>query len=160
MTTLSLSEHWQQLGIALEADNATSEVLETLLIKERQALEERDYDSFEKLLEEKDQLLKRLQINALNRTQFLHQSGFVNAAQLLEQAKAEAPIVADLWQKLEKQWLVCQELNRINEQIVKRTEIVVRRSLDILRGQSNNTKVYGANGVAKTLSYGNSLSSA
>jgi flagella synthesis protein FlgN len=158
MTTAN--ELWAQLEQTLLGDTPLTEQLLALLQQERSMLEQRQYDGYQQLINDKQQLLVQLEQHATERQQLLLVAGFEDEASALTTLDKQAPIIANAWRKLSEQWLQCKQLNEINERIAKRTRLVVGQMLDILRGQNNQTKLYTRQGDASHSGGGRSITSA
>ena len=156
------SEHalWSQLNHTLESDLTTTGQLLDLLNRERQSLEQRDYQTFQQLLREKQSLLQHLENQSKQRQQLLKAAGFSDETSTLQAADHYAPAVAQAWRSLVEQWKRCQELNAVNERIAQRTRLVANRILDILRGSRGGTRLYDNKGSAHTSGGGGTITSA
>lgn len=151
---------WSKLDDTFQQDlPLTTELLE-LLNRERKAIEDRSYDTFQKIIGPKKDILRQLELHASLRQQLLAEAGFTSEANTLAAADVEAPIVASAWRKLSQEWVHCQELNEINERIAKRTRLVVGQILDLIRGQHSQTKLYTAKGDALSSTSGRTITSA
>ena len=151
---------WQQLETTFQHDIPLTTELLDLLKRERTSLEERDYDTFQKVITQKKPLLNQLEIHALSRQKVLREAGFKDEKSSLAMVQQQAPEVAKAWAELADQWAECQKLNSINERIAQRTRLVVGQIMDLLRGKNNNIKVYTSKGDAKTSSNGRSITNA
>ncbi|ARN73068.1 flagella synthesis protein FlgN [Oceanicoccus sagamiensis] len=151
---------WTELEATFKHDiPATSKLLD-LLQRERKALEERNYDEFQKIIGQKQQLLTILEFHANTRQQLLTAAGYTDEPSTLVAADQQAPLVAKAWRKLADEWRQCQELNEINERIAKRTRLVVGQILDLLRGSNSKNKLYTSKGDATAPSGGRAITSA
>lgn len=158
MTTLG--SQWQQLQQLLQNDlNITDEML-LLLGNERTALETRNYEQFQQLVEQKLTLVRQLESNSTARQAVLRTAGFSTDRNALENARLLAPQIAEQWQQLIVRWQQCQNLNTVNERIAKRTKLVVSQVLEILRGQNNRQRLYNATGAATESGNGHTITSA
>ena len=151
---------WAELNSTFERDiPVTAEMLD-LLQSERQALEDRNYDIFQQILDRKKELLAVLEQNAHIRQQLLLNAGFNDEPSTLRAAEQQAPTVATAWHRLGEQWKQCQELNEINEHIAQRTRLVVGQILDLLRGTSGEPRIYDNKGCARPSGGGNTITNA
>jgi flagella synthesis protein FlgN len=153
---------WAELQSTFQKDlPATTELL-SLLEQERSALETRDYDVFQQLLDNKKRLLAQLRNNSNTRTHALQAAGFnVNdEASALAIASKEAPATAKAWNNLSDQWKDCQHLNAVNERVMQRTKLVVSQTLSLLRGVTDQDKLYDPKGMASNSSTGRTITSA
>lgn len=151
---------WSLLNQLLQRDIANSEQLLNLLLEERKALESRDYGVFETLVAPKQQSVKQLEQNLTVRRQHLRQMGFNNDLDALQAARVQATTVATCWESAAALWEDCQNASQVNEQICRRTRLVVERVLDVLRGQHSQGATYDASGAAERSGRGRTISSA
>ena len=151
---------WAELQSTFQKDLPQTVKLHQLLLQERNALENRQYDNVQTILKEKNQLLSSLKKNADSRSHAFQAAGLSDEQSTLAAAEQEAPIVARAWRQLAKQWQECQQLNAVNERIVQRTKLVVTQTLDIIRGASNQQKLYDTKGMPDNISTGRSITSA
>lgn len=151
---------WSLLNQLLQRDTANSEQLLNLLLDERKALESRDYSVFESLVAPKQQLVKQLEQNLTVRRQHLLQMGFNTDRDALQAARADATAVARCWESAAALWEDCQTASQVNDQICRRTRLVVERVLDVLRGQHSQGATYDASGAAERSGSGRTISSA
>ncbi|MDB6061250.1 MAG: hypothetical protein JWM78_1353 [Verrucomicrobiaceae bacterium] len=151
---------WSLLNQLLQRDIASSEQLLTLLHAERKALETRDYTQFEALVEPKKNLITQIEQNLAVRQQHLRQLGFNGDSPALAAAQTYAPSVAECWHSAAVLWQECQIASQINDQICRRTRLVVERVLDVLRGQHNQSATYDATGTSQRDGSGRTISNA
>ena len=150
---------WSRFDKTFKLDLTTTTELLDILQQERTSLETRDYDSFQKLLSQKHQLIKQLEIHSQVRQRLLQEAGFSDETTTLHAADQQAPAIAKAWRQLTEQWQQCQHLNEINERIAKRTRLVVGQILDMLRG-NNAQKLYTSKGDTRNHSTGRSITNA
>jgi flagellar biosynthesis/type III secretory pathway chaperone len=151
---------WFEFDLFLQRDIELSQQLLAALQQERQALETRKYQRFEELLNEKQTLIGKLEKNTLQRRSWLSQRGFANEASALQAAQSAAQEVAERWDNAAVLWRDCQTANQINEQICRRTKVVVESVLDVLRGQHGQKATYNAQGLAQRSNAGRTITSA
>lgn len=156
---MSTTPDWPRLAQQLSGDAEQTDALYQLLQNERDALAQRDYDRFQNLLENKRELLARLESGLRQRQNWLNQAGFPDEQAALEAAQTQAPEIAGQWRQLAEQWRECQTFNTGNEQIALRTRQVVGRMLDILRG-NNGPALYDARGHARLSGGGQTIGDA
>lgn len=154
------SPDWSALDNSLQHAGALALDLQTVLIQERQALEQRDYHRFDQLLDDKQRLVGELEQNTAARRQWLAAHGLNDDAESLAQVQLRAPAVAARWRDSAEHWRVCRELTQINEQVCNRTRAVVERVLDILQGQPTQGATYDARGQAQRQQSGRTITSA
>ncbi|MFK8399424.1 flagella synthesis protein FlgN [Pseudomonas sp. BGr12] len=115
---------------------AASSLLQ-LIDDEFQALQARDLDQLQKLLDSKLPLLHQLEQNGRIRTQALQQAGVSadnEGLAQIAQATGNAALIAraqELGALLER----CQEANQRNGRLIRSGQTSTERTLDILRGQ-------------------------
>lgn len=151
---------WQKLHHSLEQDLPTTSELLGELQAERQSLETRNYDEFQKVIVRKQALVNTLEKHANDRQTLLSSAGFIDESATLNIVEQEAPAVASIWRKLGEQWQQCQDLNAVNERIAQRTSLVVGQILDLLRGQNSQQKLYTDKGNTTRSSGGRTITSA
>lgn len=151
---------WSLFDRALQQDIAHSEQLLDVLQSERKALETRDYGDLENLIAQKKTQVDLLEANAIRRQQWLSQHGLSDDFAALSAVKMQAPTVAERWETAAAAWRECQTANQINEQICRRTRLVVERVLDILRGQNAASATYDAKGYSQRTQSGRTISNA
>lgn len=151
---------WSLLNQLLQRDITNAQQLLSLLHEERTALESRDYTLFEALVAPKQQLISQLEQNLAVRQQHLRQLGFHNDGDALTAARTHAPAVAKCWHSAADLWQECQTASQVNEQICRRTRLVVERVLDVLRGQHSQSATYDATGAAERAGGGRTISNA
>ncbi len=151
---------WSLLDRALQHDIVHSEQLLDVLLSERKALETRDYSDLENLIAQKKKQVELLEANAVRRQQWLSQHGLSDDFAALNAVKTQAPAVAERWETAASAWRECQTANQVNEQICRRTRLVVERVLDILGGQTASSATYDAKGYSQRAQGGRPISSA
>ncbi len=160
MTNTHPAVDWLEFDLFLQSDIDLSQQLLTALQQERQALEARQYQRFEELLSEKHTLIASLEKNTLTRRTWLIQRGFNNETSALQATQRSARAVAAHWENAASLWRDCQTANQINEQICRRTQVVVQGVLDVLRGQHGQKATYNAHGLAQQSNGGRTITSA
>lgn len=151
---------WSLFDRALQQDIAHSEKLLAALLSERTALEAREYSDLENLIAQKKTCVERLEANANQRQHWLSQHGLTDDFTALNAVKQQAPDVAVRWEAAAAAWRECQTASQINEQICRRTRLVVERVLDILRGQTAASATYNAKGYSQRTQGGQTISNA
>lgn len=151
---------WPEFDRFLQLDLDLSQQLLESLQEERQVLEARQYQRFEELLGEKSQLIASLEQNTNTRRSWLQQQGFTSETESLQAARKAAPQVAARWDEAAELWRNCQTANQINEQICRRTQVVVESVLDVLRGEHGHKATYNAQGQAQRSIGGRTITSA
>ena len=143
---------------SIHEDITTCQELLTLLKNEQKHLAERDFDSLDKLIDDKGRLLIKLDRNALTRTQWV--AKYQANAQIspkeatdtfTELAKEHG--LSDIWQQLQTLFKACQEANEVNGKTMVRSRSTHQRLFNILRGQNTSGQLYdGKGGKNKGLS--------
>ncbi len=152
--------NWSLFDYALQQDIAHGEQLLSILQQERLALESRDYNDLENLIARKKQLVEQLENNAAQRRRWLTQHGMSNDFAALDAAKMQAPDVVKRWEAAATIWRECQTANQVNDQICRRTRLVVENVLNILRGQNATAATYDAKGLSQRAQDGRVISNA
>lgn len=160
MKTAHPTPNWSLFDYALQQDIAHSEELLSVLVQERQALEAREYTDFENLITQKKNLIEQLENNATQRKRWLSQHGMADDFAALDIAKHQAPDVVTRWEAAAAVWRECQTANQVNEQICRRTRLVVENVLNILRGENASSPTYDAKGNSRNAQSGRTISSA
>lgn len=160
MNATHTTPNWSLFDYALQQDIAHSEQLLSILLQERQALEAREYTDFENLIEQKKSLVERLESNATQRKRWLSQHGMDDDFVALNAAKNQAPEVVTRWEAAATVWRECQTANQVNEQICRRTRLVVENVLNILRGQNAPSPTYDAKGYSQNSQDGRTITNA
>lgn len=159
--TQSLSAiDWSKFEHFLQLDIDLSQQLLDTLHEERKALETRQYADFEALLGSKAQLIANLEQNTNTRRHWLQDQGFTSEAESLSAARTAAPQAAARWEQAAYLWRDCQTANQINEQVCRRTQVVVENVLDVLRGQHGQKATYNAQGQSQRPMGGRTITSA
>ncbi len=160
MTQSQSAIDWSEFDRFLQLDIGLSQQLLDVLQEERKTLETRQYADFEILLGSKSQLIATLEQNTNTRRHWLQNQGFTSEAGSLHAARETAPDVAARWEQAAGLWRDCQTANQINEQICRRTQVVVENVLDVLRGQHGQKATYNAQGQAQRTTGGRTITSA
>ena len=156
----SAKRDWSPFDQVLLQDIEHSAALLDILQLERKALETREYAALENLIAQKKNSVQLLETSALQRQQWLAKQGFSNEFDALNAVRQQAPAVASHWENAAAVWNECQTANQVNEQICRRTRLVVERVLDILRGQNAQSTVYDAKGYSQRGQAGRTISNA
>lgn len=133
--------------------------LALVLAEERLALEQQDAEQTLTLLQQKSDLLARLDNNTQERCQFLISQGFeANESGTLAYFDTLATTSADqhksLWTALQGKLEDCKSANSVNGKIVNRSRQQIDRLLGILRGDQDHSgggKIYTHAGAATSV---------
>lgn len=137
---------WQLLYNLITEDKKTTDALLRALNNEREFLATRNYEALTTALTNKSLLIQELEKRSQKRQAFLTGTGFASEKELLTAAEQQQPVVANAWRELAGLWQSCQDQNQVNDQIVRRTRIVVQRVMDILHGQPDLGRTYNTKG--------------
>lgn len=132
-----------------------SELLATLCRlsdAEKSAIEKMAASDLQHVVTAKQESLQALAVNTDARNQFLRQQGFSCDQQGVDQLIASLPAPAgqqlqSAWRTLTDNLQRAADLNKRNEQIVKRNQQSLEQLLSILRGQSGKTTLYDQAGL-------------
>jgi len=134
--------------------------MSVLLDKESDALQKRAPEALGKLVEEKKQIAKTLNLKTHQLDHFLVSCGLKNGKEgmmtWLQALPASHPIQSD-WSKLEVLTRACAKQNEINGTSVRVMQQHTKRSLDMLRGPHQSDTFYGADGYSKRENHSNSI---
>jgi flagella synthesis protein FlgN len=141
-----------------------AELLE-LLNREKQLLVERDFDAFAAVLERKHTLLTQLNQQTqqrLARLTALSLSIDDAGMQTLidQQPEYGRDELRNNWTVLKKVVQQCNRQNEVNSKIAARAQTTSRQILNILKGSSLTTGLYGKSGTAKGVDAGLSITRA
>lgn len=140
------------LSQLLKLDLQNSTRLAEVLTQERETLQQRDRSALAGLIEEKEQLLAKLNKSALLRSQWLGQLGLpatpASWQNLIDQQQDGT--LSALWVDLDNKVKECRELNEVNGRLIGRSQQTLNKLLNILRGNKGSTQLYGRNGNAQT----------
>jgi flagellar biosynthesis/type III secretory pathway chaperone len=127
------------------ADIEAIRALRGLLMEEREALDRREPETLNGVVQRKLDCLQRLQRNEQERARMLarHRGAEWHALLL-----ALDPALAGSWEALRTGLAEVAELTRVNERIVARTRRSSERLLALLRGQGQPVGVYDRAGQA------------
>ena len=134
----------------IKQEESNVQQLEQLLLLEKTALQERQFQNLQQHLQQKRQLLATLEKNASHRQQVLQQMKFPATAngwrQLLRDADTSGHAM-QRWEQLEILLRRCHGLNAVNEKLTHRTHMAASQIMDILRGANNQPKLYTDTGA-------------
>ncbi len=140
--------------ISFEKDAKLAIELLAAIRKEQSALIRADIDAIEALLDEKSEVLQRMNLVVLNRYEALAANGFEpNEIGMSDWLKKQAkPALNEAWTGLRKTLIQAKELNRLNGILIAKQFNLNQQLLDHLQGNSSAGAVYSRNGQAKTQS--------
>ncbi len=129
--------------------------LDEILLREREAIRQRDSSDIHQLLQEKTNLLQQLEHNGIERIRMLEEAGFEASDQgvqdyLQQQTPNEAPQLGVAWDGLKASLESCRTANIVNGKIIHRSRQQINLLLDMMRGQSNTPRLYTQTGSNTT----------
>jgi flagella synthesis protein FlgN len=138
-------------AISFEQDAQLAKELLATIRSEQTALVKADIDAIEAILDEKSEVLQRMNVVILNRYKALAANGFEpNEAGMSDWLKKQAkPALNEAWAVLKKTLIQAKELNRLNGMLINRQFNLNQQLLNHLQGNSGASDVYGRNGQAR-----------
>lgn len=138
----------------LSLDLQHSTRLENVLREERLTLQQRDQQQLSALVEEKEQLLGKLDQSAKLRSQWLQQLGLKASADDWENLvlKQQDPSLTVRFQALNDSIKNCRELNEVNGRLIGRSQQTLAKLLNIMRGTQATPQLYGSDGSTQNRS--------
>lgn len=139
------------LKISFEQDAQLATQLLATIRNEQSALLKADIAAIELLLDEKSNVLQRMNAVVLSRYEALAANGYEpNEIGMAAWLKAEAkPALNDAWMMMKKTLIQAKELNRLNGILISKQFNLNKQLLSHLQG-STGGDVYGRNGQART----------
>jgi len=131
-------------------DSIATDQLKTLLLQEREMLEQRQHDGLPQIIEQKDQLLDALAQSARQRQQILQALGLKPDTQNWQDLLSAHAALAESrepWHALKNAFGECQRLNDINGKMISRSKQTLGNLLNILRGQVATPQLYTQTGA-------------
>ncbi len=125
--------------------------LDEILLREREAIRQREPSDIHQLLQEKTNLLQQLEHNGIERIRMLKEAGFEASDQgvqdyLQQQTPNEALQLGIEWDGLKVSLESCRTANIVNGNIIHRSRQQINLLLDMMRGQSNTPRLYTQTG--------------
>jgi flagella synthesis protein FlgN len=150
------------ISISFEQDAKLVNDLLSVLSREQTSLVSADIDSMEALLEEKGQLLQRINSVVQSRYEALSKLGFEpNETGMTAWIKKQAqPVLAQSWLGFQKTLGQAKEMNRLNGTLINKHFSRNQLFLNQLQGNSASGGVYGPNGHTQSQSYSRATLSA
>ena len=133
----------------IQQDLTTCRQLLSLLEKETESTQNRDYSSLARLVEQKIPLLEQLKENAHTRCKWLISMGKNTDEEgwLLLLKSTNNQHLHTQWNEIKKTIEHCQRINNINGKLIMRGAKTHSRLLNIMRGNTHQANVYTAKGV-------------
>lgn len=133
------------------ADLQYTDDLSDLLQQERTALRDRSVEQLTQLLNQKTDLLTKLEQNSQQRSALLMQESFsVDAEGMRSFFSACQPELTrrfqEQWSQLENQLQRCNFLNEVNAKIAHRSQLTTNHILGILTDTSRHLELYSSRG--------------
>ena len=128
--------------------------LQELLENEQQALADNNAETIQELLPIKLSLLSQLEQNASERSEILIKEGFEpNEAGVLNylDSSNDKEALTSNWTKLQSALKLCKESNAANGKIIHRSKQQTSTLLNLMRGQSDNQKIYTDSGSSTSV---------
>jgi len=138
-----------ELGFFLERELDHCELLQVILLKEREIIEQRTLSDLPKILQQKADLLSSIENTHTQKAKWLNERDLpANLAKLSEQEKNNPHLgqCAELWTKLNQAKQQCNESNTVNGIIIAKTRKRNGEQLDVLKGVKVNNPLYDAAG--------------
>jgi len=141
-------------------DSNAIQHLKSLLLQERQLLEERKPEGLQEIVARKDQHLETLTFNAKQREQLLNAAGLNTSLagweQLLSSDSATQSLVSG-WRTLTNEFIECQKANEINGRMISRSKQTLTHLLNLIRGQVTVPSLYTQTGTTSNYNNSNSI---
>ena len=139
--------------------------LKNLLDQEYQALQQRNLEQLQVLVEQKTAVLQQLEESNQTRNQLFISAGITPDKAGLQAFKTglnetDESAFSTLWKELEKELLQVNDKNKRNELIITRNSRNLEQLLSILRGQNQKNTLYDQSGEKGNYSAQNSLGKA
>ncbi len=134
----------------LAQDSAAVAQLKTLLLTERQKLEERQLQGLQEIITQKDKLVESLAFSAKQREQALRAAGLETTLIGWEKFLLRSPATLSLipgWQALTAEFVECQKANEINGRMINRSKQTLSHLLNLIRGQVAMPSLYTQTGT-------------
>ena len=141
-----------QLSWLIEQELEQMDALAALLREESQLLLAREPERLEQLLESKSLRVSELATLDKRREELFRNLGIPNESKKVEKtldALFPGRGLGDRWRQLAALAEGCQQLNRINSATIEIGQVHLSQALRILRGDSSETCLYGADGASK-----------
>ncbi len=143
-------EHLQALTAQVTTQTTFAQQLLENLASEHDALLAADADSLDKVVGEKQALLKQLETGLANITQSISMHGFAadfsGFDTLLQQLPENTPLHRQ-WERLQELTGECKQQNEVNGGIVSLKQRHIRQALDILKGAHPGKNTYDKQGT-------------
>ncbi|MGH1472259.1 MAG: flagella synthesis protein FlgN [Cellvibrionaceae bacterium] len=128
----------------IKKDFEDCETLLTLLLQEREALSDRNYDRYAESIDAKTEALKSIEKNSEDRYALLHSYSLPPTEgqwkKLIESIDDQE--IQNEWKNLIEKLNECKHENEINGKLISRGKQTLGKLLNILRGQLDSTQVY------------------
>jgi len=144
--------HKEQITAILKQQIDAASALQDLLSQERDALESRDLEAFDKIVANKQTLVSQLDDLERRRNALVKQAGYAGEPEKFDQyltAEDQDSSLTSQAEQLKSILSECFQLNRINAGMVELSYHYLNQSLAVLRGTEGTQKnTYGPQGKA------------
>lgn len=145
-----MSLNIQFLRDMLAQDSNAIQQLKTLLVKERELLEQRELQGMQEIVSQKDHLLGNLSFTARQREQILRSLGLATDLagwkSFLERDALTLGLIPE-WQTLTSEFAECQAANEVNGKMINRSKQTLSHLLNLIRGQVATPSLYTQKGA-------------
>ncbi|EIC22163.1 flagella synthesis protein FlgN [Thiorhodovibrio frisius] len=151
-----MSQH-QAFALALEQAIDLTSQLETLLLEETAAVDGRDPEHLNALVENKQQVLEQIEQATATLQRSVEEAGqaftpdglevFLRASDGTTEERDHA---SARWKRLRELAASCEIMNRANAEAVERSRLRVTTALKIIRGEDDNGNTYSAQGYSQS----------
>ncbi len=134
----------------ISQDAAAIQQLKSLLLREREQLEQRKQDELPAIIEQKAILIDQLNASAKQRQQVLQTLNLPNNSQgwdLFLQRNTATMVLRNEWQALVTEFEECKSMNEVNGKMVARSRQTLNHLLNLLRGQVAAPSLYTSSGT-------------
>jgi flagellar biosynthesis protein FlgN len=160
---VAMSLNIQYLRDMLTQDSDSVKQLKTLLLAERELLEQRKSEGLQEIVSQKDYLLGNLSFNAKQRTQLLNSLGLTPDLDgwitFLGRDALTLKLVPQ-WQVLTNEFTECQSANEINGKMINRSKQTLSHLLNLIRGQVAAPSLYTQKGSTANYSSSHTVAKA
>jgi flagellar biosynthesis protein FlgN len=137
----------------IDQDIQSCQTLLQLLRHERTLLKDRDFDTLDKLMDEKTHWLARLEQSGQQRQAWIRATPWASspdpaAAWNAWLQEIQQPNLSEKWQALKELLDACKSENDVNGKVIARGRQTYQRLVGILRGQDQQTLLYTGKGTS------------
>ena len=152
----------EQLTARLEDDTRQLQALRQLLEQEKELLQTNQIEALTGVNVEKSALLGRIRDSARQKIHLLVEVGFRpdQGDPSVFVKSLGLPEVTSAWDSAHDALLACQQVNEVNSRVVTHLQRRIGRLADIMRGRTQQPKLYGSSGRETSLGGSHVLASA